>query len=80
MTVGLAMLLEGVFLLEDNIPRDRFYIDMFCAINSLEVLDIGVDFREGEVVYYFTDNLGGYTINGVISSLSDYDHEPEYGY
>ena len=53
------------------------FIRQFCEKYNIRHASTGCTYESGfpEPIYYFTDNLGGYTIGGIKGSLKDYFQE-----
>ncbi len=51
--------------------RDRRYLVAFCQRSGTRLvrIDYSSENERNELMYYFDDNLGGYTIGGLIRSL-----------
>jgi len=64
----LARLVSDMRLAEE---RSRNYIKAFCKRSNTRLIEINQSFENGtpELLYVFDDNLGGYTLAGIIGSL-----------
>ena len=65
------MTLNGQLLIQE-VVRDRFYLELFCAKYQVRVEDLEISIETKnvqEVMYFFTDHLGGYNIQGICQSL-----------
>jgi hypothetical protein len=51
--------------------RNRAYVDSYCSRYNLRLLEVRETFENNryEPMYFFDDNLGGYTLEGIIGSL-----------
>tara|TARA_Y100000034_G_C6593361_1_gene257840 strand:- start:269 stop:505 length:237 start_codon:yes stop_codon:yes gene_type:complete len=61
--------------LRNNLAEDKIYVDAFCQNENIKMIDYDVSFENYpaiELIYFFTDNLGGYNIKGIKNSLEDF--------
>ena len=59
----------------DQVLEARFYVELFCSIYRTNLVRI-LPTRENEKfepMYVFNDNLGGYTLDGLIKSIEEHD-------
>ncbi|MFH0797976.1 MAG: hypothetical protein V1906_01045 [Candidatus Woesearchaeota archaeon] len=59
----------------DQVLEARFYVEMFCSIYRTNLVRI-LPTRENEKLepmYVFNDNLGGYTLDGLMKSIEEHD-------
>lgn len=57
---------------ETIISKDRPYVEAFCLRTSEELIDFiwnEEDFPSQGLTYFFSDNLGGYSIKGIKNTL-----------
>ena len=58
--------------LRRDLERDLPLLESFCQDNDIEMVSYDVSFENYpsvELVYFFTDELGGYSIEGVKNSM-----------
>jgi hypothetical protein len=55
--------------------RDRSYIEAYCRIKRVVLLEIRAteEFERPELLYFFNDNLGGYVFEAILGELLESD-------
>ncbi len=56
------------------LEADRPFVEQFCSLYAIELVDFSVnseEFPPQGLMYYFSDNLGGYTVNAIKGSLGE---------
>lgn len=58
---------------KEEVEKANHYVVEFCKKYDVELLDIGVTRENGsfEACFTFTDNLGYYTLEGIVNSLKE---------
>jgi hypothetical protein len=62
------------YALEKKLEKDLPLLESFCQDKGVEMIGYGVSFENRpsvELVYFFTDGLGGYNIEGVKNSMRE---------
>ncbi len=58
---------------KNQLDKDRLYVNEFCRISHVSLVSYEVYLEEFPnnigLVYFFSDNLGGYTMEGIINSF-----------
>lgn len=65
-------ILPGLFL--RYLRRDKLYIELFCEQTGFSLQDITPDWEDFPppgLMYFCSDNLGGYSLNGIKATLSE---------
>ncbi len=59
--------------LEHSLMQDLGRIEAFCILYGIKPIEIKTTTEHGckEWVYFFSDNLGGYTIDGIKASIRE---------
>ena len=60
----------GHFL--EYLLRDKFVVDLFCAQEKVELQEVIPNLEEFPInglMYFFNNNLGGYSLEGLLGSL-----------
>jgi len=65
------MVAFGRSRIEEQLVRDKEHVRQYCKQEGIILTDIKPTFERGffEPMYFFSDNLGGYTIDGIVECL-----------
>ena len=74
MVTDLVKKTENLMMYRHQLPMHTGFINLFCAIYEVDITEIRIteeNYPERNLIYFFDDNYGGYTISGIINSLID---------